>query len=210
VRGLFSKREKKGRGRGPLGSFLFSPWGFGVLGLTLTFWASLSLVSCGYEFSPTPYRLRLPPEGMRLYIPVAENHSLYARLGPSLTRAVIENIAGVKGLSIAGPESEATLRLEILKVVVTTGSWEPPRRERTETPEASSSRTLTADVAAEFTRPGEGEDKAPVLKRRVFSSYRTFAVSQNQDQVDVQEAEALEWIIRDISGKIANLMFTEF
>jgi hypothetical protein len=147
---------------------------------------------------------------MRLYIPVAVNHSRFASLGPSLTRSVIENIAGVKGLAIAGPESEATLKLEILRVVVQTGSWEPPRRERTETPEASASRTVTADVAAEFLRPGEGEDKAPVLSRRVFSSYRTYAVSQNQDQVDVWEAEALDWILKDISGKIANLMFTEF
>jgi hypothetical protein len=148
---------------------------------------------------------------MSLYVPVAENHSHYARLGTDLTRSVAENISGIKGLRLGGPGSEAKLTLEIANVGVKTGSWESQERNGTEIPETSSSRTVTVEVEATFERPGEGEDNPlPVVKKRAFSSHRTFAVSLNQEQVDMREAESLKWIAEDLSRKIANHMFREF
>jgi hypothetical protein len=170
----------------------------------------LLISSCGYDFSPSPYQLKLPEGGMSLYVPVAINHSHFQRLGPDLTRAFIDSISGIKGLRLRGPGSDATLKLEISNVVVKTGSWEPPRTAGSEIPEISSSRTAFVEVIAEFTRPGEGENSPPVVRQSSFSSYRTYAVSLNQDQVDMQEAEALKWILNDISRKIASLMFREF
>jgi hypothetical protein len=35
-------------------------------------------------------------------------------------------------------------------------------------------------------------------------------VTSVQGQTDMQEAEALDWIMEDLSRKIANIMFTEF
>jgi hypothetical protein len=170
---------------------------------------TMGFCGCGYSFSPTPYQLRIPEGGMTLHVGVAQNRSRFARLGPELTRNMIEKLSGVPGLRIGGPTSEATLELKITSVVVGTGSWEIRDRRDSAIPESSSSRTVRADVEAIFTRPADlPEGKA--VSRRTFSSYRTYVVSQLQGQEEMQEAEALKWIIDDISQKIATLMFTEF
>jgi hypothetical protein len=35
-------------------------------------------------------------------------------------------------------------------------------------------------------------------------------VSQNVGQVEMQEADALNWVLKDISEKISSVMFNEF
>jgi hypothetical protein len=170
--------------------------------------ALAALASCGYSVSPGPYRLRLPEGGMTLHIPIAENRSRFARLGPVLTRNVTELLEGTPGLTIKAPPSDGTLKLYVQDVFVGSGSWEILPDNDTEIPESSSSRTATARVEAVFTRPGQGG--APVSKRRAFSSSRTYVVTSTQGQTDMQETEALDWIMRDISQKIALVMFTEF
>jgi hypothetical protein len=146
---------------------------------------------------------------MSLHIPIAENRSRYGRLGPQLTRNVTELLDGTPGLRIVGPPADGTLKLSISSVVVGSGSWEILPDNETEIPESSSSRTATVTVDAVFTRPGE-PGGAAVSKRRRFTSSRTYVVTSNQGQTDMQEAEALEWIMDDIGRKIAIIMFTEF
>ncbi|MDR1040875.1 MAG: LPS assembly lipoprotein LptE [Deltaproteobacteria bacterium] len=171
--------------------------------------ALCACASCGYSVSPSPYQLRLPEGGMSLHIPIAENRSRYGRLGPQLTRNVTELLDGTPGLRIVGPPADGTLKLSISSVVVGSGSWEILPDNETEIPESSSSRTATVTVDAVFTRPGE-PGGAAVSKRRRFTSSRTYVVTSNQGQTDMQEAEALEWIMDDIGRKIAIIMFTEF
>jgi hypothetical protein len=153
--------------------------------------------------------LRLPEGGMSLHIPIAENSSRFARLGPQLTRNITELLEGTPGLRITGPAAEGTLKLKVTSVFVGSGSWEILPDNATEVPEASSSRLATATVEAVFTRPGP-PGGARVSKRRQFSSSRSYVVTSNQGQTDMQEAEALDWIMQDISRKIALVMFTEF
>jgi hypothetical protein len=166
-------------------------------------------LACGYSVSPSPYRLVLPEGGMSLHIPVAENRSRYARLGPQLTRDVTELLEGAPGLRIAGPGADGSLRLSVSSVQVGSGSWEILPDNPSEIPESSSSRLATATVEAVLTRPGQ-PGGPEVSKRRVFASSRTYVVTTNQGQTDMQEAEALDWIMGDIARKIALIMFTEF
>jgi hypothetical protein len=146
---------------------------------------------------------------MSLHIPIAENSSRFARLGPQLTRTVTELLEGTPGLRITGPPADGTLKLKVSRVFVGSGSWEIKRENSTEIPESSSSRLANATVEAVFTRPG-APGSAPVSKRRLFTSSRSYVVTSDQGQTDMQEAEALDWIMQDICRKIALVMFTEF
>jgi hypothetical protein len=164
---------------------------------------------CGYGFAPSPYQLRLPEGGLSLYVPVAENQSRYGSLGCELTRSVIEKLSGTPGLTFGTEGSDATLKLSIVSVVLGSGSWEVLPASISEVPEASSSRTASVNVEAIFTRT-RPEDGLPYSKRQLFSATRTFVVTPNQGQVEMQEAQALTRVIDDISQKIAMIMFTEF
>jgi hypothetical protein len=167
-----------------------------------------ALGGCGYGFSPSPYRLRIPEGGMSLYVPVADNRSRYGSLGPELTRQMIHILSGTPGLSFGGEGSDATLKLGITSVVLGSGSWEVVTASGSEVPESSSSRTATVYVEAVFTR--KNAEGLPYAKRREFSSSRTFVVTPNQNQSEMQEAEALNRVLEDISQKVAMIMFTEF
>ncbi|MDR1166261.1 MAG: LPS assembly lipoprotein LptE [Deltaproteobacteria bacterium] len=184
---------------------LFGPWGRAAFPIILLF---SFLAGCGYEVTPSPYRLRLPEGGLDLFIPVAENRSRQDYLGPELTRAVISRLTGAPGLRIGGEGSSATLKLNIVSVAVGSGSWEVFSDNSTEIPEASASRVASVSVEAVFTRPNP--EGAPMTQRKIFSSSRTYMVSPYQDQVSSQEQAALEWIVSDLSQKIAQGLFTEF
>jgi hypothetical protein len=43
-----------------------------------------------------------------------------------------------------------------------------------------------------------------------FASNRTYLVSRVQGQVEMQEAEALAWIMQDLAQKIGLVLFNEF
>jgi hypothetical protein len=137
------------------------------------------------------------------------NRSRFGRLGPALTKEVIERLSGTPGLIIQANSSEAKLSMTILSVSVGSGSWDVVGIASRETPEASASRTVTVVVDASMTRPNP-KGGNPLTKRSFFSSSRTFMVSSNQGQVEMQEEEALDWIIEDISQKIGLVMFNEF
>jgi hypothetical protein len=165
--------------------------------------------ACGYSLSSSPYRLDLKGESLTLAVPVAANRSRYGQLGPELTRAVIERLSGAPGLTIRNDGAEATLSLTIVTVTVGSGSWDVIETTTKDTPEASSSRTASITVDAALTRPNP-EGGAPISKRSVFSSSRTYMVSSVQGQVETQEAEALAWTLNDIGQKIGQVLFNEF
>jgi hypothetical protein len=167
------------------------------------------LASCGYGVSATPYRLIVPGGTLRLSVPVPENRSRYAQLGPRLSRAVIGNLSGIPGLILENGPSEANLRLTITSVVVGSGSWDVLENRDSDLPETSASRTATVTLEAVLTRPSQKEG-VPVSSRRNFASSRTYLVGASQGQAAMQEEEALDWIIEDISQKVALLMFNEF
>ncbi|MDR0622537.1 MAG: LPS assembly lipoprotein LptE [Deltaproteobacteria bacterium] len=170
---------------------------------------AVSLPGCGYSLNSSPYRLDLRGQTLRLAVPVAENHSRFGRLGPELTEAVIERLSGTEGLFLDTVNPEATLKLTITSVAVGSGSWEPVQTTSREIPEASSSRTAGVSVMATLTRPNP-DGGAPLVKTSQFYNYRTYLVSRDQGQVEMQEAEALDWVIDDISQKIGAIMFNEF
>ncbi|MDR3203753.1 MAG: LPS assembly lipoprotein LptE [Deltaproteobacteria bacterium] len=164
---------------------------------------------CGYSFSSSPYRLNLQGQTLRMSVPVATNHSRYGHLGPALTKSVIERLSGIEGLIIDSNSVEASLTMNIVAVSVGSGSWDVIGTSTRDTPEASSSRTATITVDATIRRPNP-ETGAPLNNRSYFSSSRTYMVSPNQGQSEMQEAEAMEWIIDDIGRKIATGLFNEF
>ncbi|MDR1546605.1 MAG: LPS assembly lipoprotein LptE [Deltaproteobacteria bacterium] len=165
--------------------------------------------SCGYQFNASSYSLDREGSPLRLSVPVAENRSRYARLGPALTREVIERLSGGQGFVVSSAAPEAKLALTITSVVVGSGSWDVVGRYANDVPEASSSRTASVTVNATLTKddPGGGP---PKTAQSSFSSSRSYVVSPNQGQVEMQEAEALDWIIDDISEKIGLVLFNEF
>jgi hypothetical protein len=167
----------------------------------------LGLMGCGYSFNPTAYRLASP---LTLSIPVADNASRYGHLGPDLTRAVIARLSGTPGLVIDNQGANSSLKMTITQVVVGSGSWDIVRTHDDETPEASSSRTVSVTVDVSFTRPGKNPLDPPLLNRMKFSSNSTYLVSRFQGQVEMQEAEALSWIMEDLAQKIGLVLFNEF
>ena len=142
-------------------------------------------------------------------IPVAANRSRYGRLGPELTKEVIERLSGTPGLAIVSEGGEAELSMTIVTVTVGSGSWDVVETTSKDTPEASASRTASLTVDATLVRPSP-DGGAPVSKRSQFSSSRTYMVGSNALQVENLEAEALDWILYDIGQKICLVMFNEF
>jgi hypothetical protein len=140
---------------------------------------------------------------------VAQNRSRYGRLGPQLTKAVIERLSGTPGLNIVSQGGEAQLSMTIVSVTVGGGSWDVISTTSKDTHEASASRTASLTVDASLTRPSP-DGGAPVTKRAMLSSSRTYMIASNPGQVETQETEALDWIIEDLSQKIGLTMFSEF
>jgi hypothetical protein len=164
-------------------------------------------LGCGYSVGPVPHRLAAP---LTLSVPVADNRSRYAHLGPDLTKAVIAQLSGTPGLAIDNAGANASLKMTITQVVVGSGSWDVVRINDDETPEASSSRSVHVTVDATFNKPGPDPAGAPLSRRVKFSSSRTYLVSRVQGQVEMQEAEALAWIMQDLAQKIGLVLFNEF
>jgi hypothetical protein len=162
---------------------------------------------CGYSLGPAPYRLAGP---LTLSIPVADNSSRYGHLGPDLTRAVISRLAGTPNLVIDNKGAEAKLKLTITHVMVGSGSWDIARVHDDETPEASSSRNVAVSVDAVFIKPNQDPKGPPLSNRMKFTSNRTYLVSRIPGQVEMQEDEALAWIIEDLAQKIGLVLFNEF
>ncbi|MDR1487805.1 MAG: LPS assembly lipoprotein LptE [Deltaproteobacteria bacterium] len=175
--------------------------------LAILLFLSSFFTACGYRLAASPYQLNLE-EPLRLSVPIATNHSRFGRLGPDLTEAVIERLSGTPGLILDADSSQAKLILNIVSVAVGSGSWDVVGTSSKDTPEASSSRTASVTVDAQLTRPDS--KGAAISKRQQFYSYRTYMVSQNMGQVEMQEAEALNWVLEDISQKIGLMMFSEF
>jgi hypothetical protein len=169
----------------------------------------LIAIGCGYQLTANAYQLDLKGETLRLSVPVASNRSRFGRLGPYLTEAVIERLSGTPGLILDSSSSQAVLSLTITSVAVGSGSWDVIGTSSRDTPEASSSRTASVTVDASLTRPGP-KGAPPITKRQYFYSYRTYMVSQNLGQSEMQESEALNWALEDISQKIGSVMFNEF
>jgi hypothetical protein len=140
---------------------------------------------------------------------VAQNRSRYGRLGPQLTKAVIERLSGTPGLNIVSQGGDAQLSMTIVSVTVGSGSWDVISTTSKDTPEASASRTASLTLDASLTRPSP-DGGAPVTKRALLSSSRTYMIASNPGQVETQETEALDWIIEDLSQKIGLVMFSEF
>jgi hypothetical protein len=175
--------------------------------LSLVFLATLGLAGCGYSLGPTPHRLASP---LTLSIPVADNRSRYGHLGPDLTKAVVARLSGTPGLVIDNQGANSSLKMTITQVVVGSGSWDIVRTHDRETPEASSSRDVRVTVDVEFVRPGPEPGSPPLINRAKFASRRTYLVGRLQGQVEMQEAEALAWIMEDLSQKIGLVLFNEF
>ncbi|MDR1296048.1 MAG: LPS assembly lipoprotein LptE [Deltaproteobacteria bacterium] len=180
-----------------------------LMGVIISLLSLAGLSGCGYSLNSTPYRLDLKGGTLRLSVPVAENFSRFGRLGPALTEAVIERLSGTEGLVIDSAEETSSLKLAITSVAVGSGSWNVVDTSSRDTPEASSSRTAAVAVRATLTKPDPLTGQ-PVSKTANFYSYRTYMVSLNQGQVEMQESEALDWVVDDISQKIGAVMFNEF
>jgi hypothetical protein len=184
----------------------FGPGRFRLTALVFLLTALLP-AGCGYSLNPAAYRLASP---LTLSIPVADNSSRYGHLGPELTRAVIARLSGTPGLVIDSRGADSSLKMTITQVVVGSGSWDIIRTNDDETPEASSSRTVSVSVDVAFTRPNPKGEGPPLSNRLKFRSSRTYLVSRIQGQVEMQEAEALSWIMNDLAEKIGLVLFNEF
>ncbi len=170
--------------------------------LPVVIFSALSLGGCGYSLSPSPYGLT---EDLSLSVPVAINRSRYGELGPMLTGDVIGRLDAASSIRVA-EGSPAVLKLDIVNVAVSGGSWEV--EDDDDSPRNSASRVVSMTVEAVLERPGpEGE---PAIRRQRFSGQRTFLVSESQAQVEMRQAEAFQWLVNDISQKISQSMFSEF
>jgi hypothetical protein len=183
-----------------------------LLAVLLTVLASAAALAegCGYRLASSPHQLDLGGGTLTLSVPVAANRSRYGRLGPLLTREVIESLSGTPDLILKSGGAQATLSLTIVSVTVGSGSWDVVKTSSWETPEASASRTASMTVEATLVRPDPAGGAAPLTRSAVLSSSRAYMVSPIAGVVESQEAEALDWIIGDITEKIGQVMFNEF
>lgn len=165
--------------------------------------AGLVFGGCGYSLSPSPYGLT---ESMTVSVPVAVNPSRYADLGPMLTMDVITRLNASPEISVRD-DSAATLRLTIKHVSISGGAWETRRGDNV--PVSSASRVLNVAVEAVLERPNP-RGGAPLVRRNTFMSNRTFLVTSEQAQLELQENEAFKWVVSDLGQKISQTMFSEF
>ena len=163
----------------------------------------LFLAGCGYRVSSSPYGLHEP---LTLSVPVADNQSRYADLGPRLTREVIDCLDSSDNITVR-ETAPATLKLAITRVAVGGGAWSPYGSEY-DLPKKSASRvvSLTTEAVLEKTGP----DGSVSARRAVFSSHRNFYVNEDDSLTQLLEAEAFNWVLADLGQKIAQSLFSEF
>lgn len=165
--------------------------------------AGLVLGGCGYSLSPSPYGLM---ESMAVSVPVAINQSRFADLGPMLTSNMINRLNASPNISVR-EFAASSLRLEIKSVSISGGAWETKRND--DTPLTSASRVVYMSVEAILERPNPAGGE-PLVRRNVFLSQRNFLVTSDQAQVELRQNEAFQWVVSDLSQKIAQTMFSEF
>ena len=166
--------------------------------------AGLFFGGCGYSLSPTPYGLM---EATVVSIPVVKNQSRFADLGPQLTEDIITRLDASSNISVR-EGAPATLTMTIQSVALSGGAWQSERN-NDDLPTNSASRVATMTVEAVLERPNPKGDQ-PLIRRHVFQGQRTFLVTDDQPQVELQQNEALSWLISDLGQKIAQTMFSEF
>jgi len=164
---------------------------------------SLLLAGCGYQVSPSPYSLLQP---LTVSVPVAANQSRYADLGPRLTREVINRLDSSPNITVR-ETAPATLRLSVTGVSVSGGAWNPSRSEY-DLPVASASRVASLTVEARLEKTDE--TGAVSARRLVVSSHRNFYVNEIENQTQLLEEEAFNWVLDDLAQKIAQGLFAEF
>ncbi len=171
----------------------------------------LSLISllwigaCGYTMSPSPYGFVEP---VTLSIPIISNASRFESLGPELTRYLIEKLDASPSISVR-ENGTAKLTVHIRSVIVSGGSWDRGSSAAAFSTR-SASRVVSVSVEAVFTRPDPAGGQEPLVRRRLFSSSRSFLVDSNQSQVDLLQQQAFDWVLEDLSQTIAQNMFSEF
>jgi len=165
--------------------------------------AGLVFGGCGYSLSPSPYGMM---ESMTVSVPVAINQSRYADLGPMLTSDIINRLNASPEISVR-ENSVSKLRLEIKNVSITGGAWETRRGDNV--PINSASRVINISVEAVLERPNP-KGGAPLVRRNTFISRRNFLVTSEQAYMELQENEAIKWVVSDLGQKIAQTMFSEF
>ena len=175
----------------------------------------LLLAGCGYQPSPSPYSLLQP---LTVSVPVAVNQSRYADLGPRLTREVIGLLDSSSNVTVR-ETAPATLKLTITGVGISGGAWTPERDAydlQYDLPAASASRVVSLTVEAVLEKPGgagetgTGETEAASARRLRVSSQRNFYVNDNEDQTQLLEVEAFNWVLADLAQKITQGLFSEF
>lgn len=169
----------------------------------LAFALALLLGGCGYSLSPTPYGLM---QSMTISVPVVVNQSRFADLGPMLTTEMIRLLDSSTDITVR-EGAPARLKMEIKSIYVSGGAWKRDRNN--DIPTNSASRVIYMTVEAVLERPNpDGEQ--PLIRRHVFNAQRNFLVNEDQAQVELRQNEAFQWLITDISQKIAQTMFSEF
>jgi hypothetical protein len=195
----------------PVRAKLFKRSGFaGLLNGLMLF---LLLAGCGYQMSPSPYGLAQP---LTVSVPIAVNQSRYGDLGPRLTREVISRLDSSSNVTVRDT-APATLRLNISRVDVSGGAWDPNRNEY-DLPRASVSRTVSLTVEAVLEKTGAtgagatgaGEAGVTSARRMIFTGDRKFYVNENESQTQVLEENAFNWVLADLAQKIAQSIFSEF
>ena len=175
------------------------------------------LAGCGYQLSPSPYSLLQP---LTVSVPVAENQSHHGDMGPRLTREIINLLDSSANVAVR-ETAPATLKLVITGVSISGGAWDPNRKPydlQYDLPAASASRVVSLTVEAVLEKPGVagtgetgiGEAGAASARRLRVSSQRNFYVNDNEDQTQVLESEAFNWVLADLAQKITQGLFSEF
>ncbi|MDR0882833.1 MAG: LPS assembly lipoprotein LptE [Candidatus Adiutrix sp.] len=164
---------------------------------------SLMLGGCGYTLSPSPYGLLT---AMTISVPVVKNQSSYGNLGPLLTSDIITRLDASSNIKVR-EGAPASLIMTIQTVSISGGAWTPSRNNDIPTNSASRVIYLTVEAVLERPNPDGGQ---PLVRRHVFDGTRNFHVSDRQEQVELSQNEAFEWLIDDLSQKIAQTMFSEF
>lgn len=159
---------------------------------------------CGYTLSPTPYGLL---ESMVVSVPVATNQSRFADLGPRLTSDIISRLDASTNITVK-EGAAATLTVDITNVIISGGAWDTGRYSD-DNPKQSASRVISIIVSVDLERPNP-VGGANLISRRTFGSNRTFFVNEDQNETDLRQNEAFNWLISDLGQKIAQNMFSEF
>ncbi|MDL2259990.1 LPS assembly lipoprotein LptE [Deltaproteobacteria bacterium OttesenSCG-928-K17] len=158
---------------------------------------------CGYSLSTSPYGLA---ENITVGIPVVVNQSRYADIGPMLTEDIISRLDAAPGITVR-EGAAATLKMEIKTISISGGAWSRERNNDLPTDSASRHIYMTVEAVLERPNPNGGQ---PLQRRHVFNGQRNFLVGSQQEQVELRQQEAFQWLISDLGQKIAQTMFSEF